>query len=303
MTIEYIRYYLEVCRCGSIQKAAKQLFISSQGLGQGIRRLESSIGAKLLERTQTGVKMTELGELFYSQACIIEQEISRLEALAEVWRGDMGTHIEIGLVEKSKYFSCMQSCINDYTDIDSSGMMTFAIRLYKSGADLLDALRCGEIGIGMMFHITEMEGIEYMTFSPYSRLVLLVSADNPLAQRSSVRLSELNEMSFITAGENDPFSSLISHLCNESGFAPKNAFFTTENTFVAKLVDSGKAGILLRESYCRSILQFCSHSVAIPIEPEMPVSDSIIIRKDESSTGILEFAEHLFRYFKKINIC
>mgnify|MGYP000267231766 CR=1 FL=1 len=43
MNINYIRYALEISRCGSINRAAKQLYISQSSLSRGIKELEEEI--------------------------------------------------------------------------------------------------------------------------------------------------------------------------------------------------------------------------------------------------------------------
>ena len=44
MEINQIRYYIEVCSCGSISRAAEKLHMSQQGLSMAIRRLETELG-------------------------------------------------------------------------------------------------------------------------------------------------------------------------------------------------------------------------------------------------------------------
>ena len=298
MTVEYIRYFIEVCRCGSIQKAAKKLFISSQGLGQGIRRLESSVGQSLFERTQTGVTLTEFGKLYYEQACIVDREISKLDSLADSYNAGRTEHVVIGLVEKSKYFGWIQSCISDYCENGRASKVSFSIRLFKNGIDMINALCSGEIGMGMLFHRTELKELDYLTFSPYSRLVLLINKNEPIAAKPSVSLAELSDVHFITAGESDPFTSLITHICRDAGFTPKNTIYTTENTYIARLVDSSRGAILLREQYSSSITQFCTETAVVPIEPVELIADSIIVRKADDSGAAPEFARYLFEFLK-----
>ena len=75
MNIDYLRYFISACESGSIQSASKQLFVSAQGMGKGIQRLEESLGLRLLERTQSGAVPTEFGKLYYDQAKIVEKEM------------------------------------------------------------------------------------------------------------------------------------------------------------------------------------------------------------------------------------
>ena len=47
MDIRQMRYFLEICKFGSISQAAGSLFISQQGLSSAIRRLEQELGCDL----------------------------------------------------------------------------------------------------------------------------------------------------------------------------------------------------------------------------------------------------------------
>ena len=40
MDIRQMRYFMEICRLGSVSRAAESLFVSQQGLSSSIRRLE-----------------------------------------------------------------------------------------------------------------------------------------------------------------------------------------------------------------------------------------------------------------------
>jgi len=60
--------FIQVVRDGSFSKAAKHLFISSVSVMKQMNGLEDMVGAKLLNRTTQGVKLTKAGEFFYESA-------------------------------------------------------------------------------------------------------------------------------------------------------------------------------------------------------------------------------------------
>ena len=62
MDMKNLKWFQEVCRCGSITKAAANLFITPQGLSKGIKNLENELEVTLLERTPNGVSLTPYGE-------------------------------------------------------------------------------------------------------------------------------------------------------------------------------------------------------------------------------------------------
>lgn len=68
-------YMKSVVDHGSISKAARELQVSQPALSISMDRLEASVGVKLLERGPTGVVPTPAGELLYSRAWFIQDEI------------------------------------------------------------------------------------------------------------------------------------------------------------------------------------------------------------------------------------
>jgi LysR family transcriptional regulator, transcriptional activator of the cysJI operon len=63
MHIEYFDYFYQVAKIKSISKVAKQIHISQSALSQQLQKLEDSLGYKLLERSNKGVILTEMGEI------------------------------------------------------------------------------------------------------------------------------------------------------------------------------------------------------------------------------------------------
>lgn len=68
-------YLASVIEHGSFKKAAKHLLLSQPALSASMDRLEDSIGGKLLDRGPSGVTPTALGEVVYSHARSIRDEI------------------------------------------------------------------------------------------------------------------------------------------------------------------------------------------------------------------------------------
>ena len=76
MQIDALRYYIELARVGSFYRAAKNVYISQQGLNKAITSLESELGVKLVEREKRGVRLTSSGEVFLEHAKILMAEYS-----------------------------------------------------------------------------------------------------------------------------------------------------------------------------------------------------------------------------------
>lgn len=62
MDINQLRYFIEICKLGSMSKAAVSLNISPQGISAAIRRLEDELMADLFYRSANGLELTNLGK-------------------------------------------------------------------------------------------------------------------------------------------------------------------------------------------------------------------------------------------------
>ena len=76
MQIDTLRYFVELARAGSFYRAAKNVYISQQGLNKAISSLELELGVKLVERERRGVRLTSSGEVLLEHAQTLLLEYS-----------------------------------------------------------------------------------------------------------------------------------------------------------------------------------------------------------------------------------
>ena len=92
MNIMYLRYAVEVARCGSINRAAENLYMAQPNLSRAIRELETDLGITLFSRTNKGMTPTPDGEKLLAYARRI---ISQIEEVKSMFRE--------GHVEKERF--------------------------------------------------------------------------------------------------------------------------------------------------------------------------------------------------------
>lgn len=61
VNLELYRVFYAVAKCGSLTKAAEELYISQPAVSQAIKQLESQLGGTLFNRTHKGVELSENG--------------------------------------------------------------------------------------------------------------------------------------------------------------------------------------------------------------------------------------------------
>ncbi len=78
MEMYQLRHFLAVVNHGSISKAAEAINVSQPAVTRSIKKLESNLGAKLLQRVAGGMRPTQIGDLFATHAQGILQQTKRL---------------------------------------------------------------------------------------------------------------------------------------------------------------------------------------------------------------------------------
>lgn len=68
MRITQLEYFTKTIECGSITKAAKELYVSQPALTKSISSLEAEFSVRLIEREARGVRITAEGQEFYLYA-------------------------------------------------------------------------------------------------------------------------------------------------------------------------------------------------------------------------------------------
>lgn len=78
MNLSSFIYVIEIERCGSINRAAQNLYISQSNLSSSIKSLEEELGYKIFNRTNKGIHPTPEGYLFLQSAKAIQSELNRI---------------------------------------------------------------------------------------------------------------------------------------------------------------------------------------------------------------------------------
>ena len=80
MTLQQLKYALTIADCGSINEAAKQLFISQPSLSETMKELETEIGLDIFLRSNRGIVITPEGEEFLGYARQVTEQFGLLQS-------------------------------------------------------------------------------------------------------------------------------------------------------------------------------------------------------------------------------
>lgn len=80
MTLQQLKYALAIADCGSMNEAAKQLFISQPSLSETMKELETEIGIEIFLRSNRGISLTPEGEEFLGYARQVMEQFGLLQS-------------------------------------------------------------------------------------------------------------------------------------------------------------------------------------------------------------------------------
>ena len=91
MDIKVYRYFITLARTKNYAKAAKDLYITPQGLSSSIKRLESSLGVPLFDSRSGSIELTEYGAILYRRVRSILREHDEMqEEIRSLYRRKSG---------------------------------------------------------------------------------------------------------------------------------------------------------------------------------------------------------------------
>lgn len=98
MTLDQLRYALELQKTRHFSKAAENCFITQPSLSIQIAKLEEELGVQLFIRTRAGVEITEHGEELLKQARITVDEAAKLPQMAQDLKGEIRGNFRLGII-------------------------------------------------------------------------------------------------------------------------------------------------------------------------------------------------------------
>src|SRR5271154_2047474 len=182
-----LRYFLEVARRGSMKSAAAHLHIAASAVSRQIMLLEDDLQALLLERRagRAKLRLTAAGEALLQYAKTNENELRQLRSSVEALKGLQAGSIRFGVSETfATHF--FPQFVTDFNQ--KHQRITFRIEVAHINT-LTKMLVDDEIDAMMGYNPLEVADVETL-FEKLLPTYIIVSPSHPLADRSSVSLSD-----------------------------------------------------------------------------------------------------------------
>ena len=151
MRIRQLEYFVEICRTGSITRAATNLNVAQPALGMQIRSLEEEFGTKLLKRTPRGTVTTLAGDIFREEAeAIINRVRFMKQRLNELKKAEVNT-LKLGLTP-----SLANLMTGRLLEAIDAARLPVAVQIFEEFSHILIArLERGELDMALAYSVPE----------------------------------------------------------------------------------------------------------------------------------------------------
>lgn len=214
MDIRQLKYFVEICKQKSFSKAARECFISTQGISMSIQRLEKELSLTLFKRSSRGIALTKQAEFLLPRAVKIIELIDECNEYFEssnLVGARLPVSFGVGTIEEAagvpismfqEMYSDIQLEIREITDVDCDA-----------------AVESGDTELGITVGPIDEEKFDAkLLFStPHA---IIVHKDHELASRKSISVHDLQGIPVTTVKETTKTFSLYKKACKLAGFEP-----------------------------------------------------------------------------------
>lgn len=194
MDIRVLRYFLAVARIGSVTKAASFLNITQPTLSRQIAQLEDELSVKLFRRDQHYWQLTESGVLLRRRAQEMVELMEKTEK--EILQQDLFLNGTVSV------------CCGEHQAIEILGKLfkkfhelypEVRFEVYTATSEYaVERLTMGLADIGIFSEPYEnVEQYDYLPLGETEQWCVIMSKDDPLAQKDSITPEDLKDRAWI----------------------------------------------------------------------------------------------------------
>jgi DNA-binding transcriptional LysR family regulator len=219
MEIRHLQYFKQACEDRNLSKAASNLFITQQGLSHAIQTLEHELGVPLFVRNKNGVEPTPAALYLLDEAeevlTLFNALKDKMAAMAEAANGPVTVSLTMGAMS---YFApkLLGEFHERYPHIE--------LHLVENPDTICDELVVkGKVDLACTTGPMDDAMIEWTPLFS-NDVMIMMSKDNPLAKRGTLRFEDLKEETFILPPAEFKWHDIIIERCRETGFEPKISY-------------------------------------------------------------------------------
>jgi DNA-binding transcriptional LysR family regulator len=240
LDVRRLRVLREVASHGSFSAAAEALSYTQSAVSQQIAALEREAGARLVERSARGVKLTDAGRALVGHTDAILARLADAEEELQAINGLRGGRLRLAAFP-SACASLMPQVVATFRDRHPGVELTLCP---ADPPEALTLLRSAEVDVALSIEAAFAPAraddldAQHLLDDP---MYIMLRADHALASRARLKLSDLaDEAWMIGSGATTcPDTSIFLHACQAAGFEPHIAFNLDDYNAIQGFVAAG----------------------------------------------------------------
>ena len=195
MTLQQLRYALTIAGCGSMNEAAKRLFLSQPSLSETVKELEQEIGLQIFMRSNRGIIITPEGEEFlgYARQVIDQYGILKARYVEKQRKEKFSVSMQHYTFAVKAFVETVKKAGMDSYEFAANETTTYDVmenvRNFKSE---IGVLYLNDFNEQVLMKIIREKGLEFEELFACDTYVYLWSG-HPLAGQSVISMEELDE--------------------------------------------------------------------------------------------------------------
>ncbi|OHY29797.1 LysR family transcriptional regulator [Streptococcus parauberis] len=201
MRLQQLHYIIKVVECGSMNVAAKQLFITQPSLSNAVKDLENEMGITIFNRIPKGITLTKDGVEFLSYARQVVEQTSLLEDRYK----NVNSKRELFSVSSQHYAFVVNAFVSLLKETD---MTQYELFLRETRTwEILDDVKNFRSEIGVLFLndynrdvLIKMMDDDHLIATPLFKAHphIFISRKHPLALRTQLTFSDLKPYPYLS---------------------------------------------------------------------------------------------------------
>lgn len=290
MTLLQLKYFIQVCRCGNMTRAAQQLHISQPSLSEAIRNLEEEFAMPLLKRGSRGVSPTPNGEVFLREAQkLADAEAAFLLRMQSLSSAGQTLHIGVPPMLETLIFPKLLAAycrlFPQYRLEAAENGTTTNLELIRRGVLEAAVVSSAEVALPEPFRVRDLCQIA---------VDLYLSSDTPTAAQTSVSLTDCAELPLVLLSPDTFLAGFMEERFSAAGVAPRIIMRTDQLTAIRQMIDSGTAAAFLYQD----VLPPAEHVRQLSVRDLPAVRIRLVWHADYQSMpalqALLHAADHAF---------
>lgn len=293
MELRHLRYFIAVAEELHFGRAAERLGISQPPLSQQIQALEEEIGARLFERTNRRVELTDAGRLFLDESRQVLAQVDKAVLLARrAHLGELG-ELKIGFTSSAPFTSTIPSSIHAFRKAYPDVHLDLQ---EMSSRQVLKALLEESLQVGVIRPLALPDAVHWVELFR-EPLAAVLRADHPLAAGSEdgLAIAALAEEPFVffPRSYGTGLYDQVIALTRQAGFSPRIAQEASEAMTIIGLVSAGLGVSILPASFRRTRVDGVVYRTLS--DPEATTAVWLVRRQNEGSPLALSFIDLVTR--------